>query len=559
MRYALRYATRSGVDLGPYRTTVRFAPNLARERVFFDAELRDPLRFREAISALHEVVIGDLRYRKKDRSAWRAHKQRKLAEEAKIRAEVMAKAYEPAAPKAPPPPALEQDFRRLHRLYWDRRRQWARELMRDDPELFRHLVPCDPIVTVAPDVVFFECFAKDESSYGCVLADRNGFVGGQEGALGTTNVDYSLGLFDHFQALRTYRPTRLHVDPAGFEARVEGAGTHREEKIDLPSSWLRGFGQISAATGLPARRVPLSTDAVYSILATLRRRRERTGPRAIRFELTPGRPARVVIEPWELVIDSHGPAYEGPAQETIKVWGRRRLMPLARVLPLADSIEVELLGSGLPSTWVARCGELAFVLALSGWTANDWTSGGQLELLTATWQPDARSVDAITAFLREHRSASVAELVSSLKIGEGAVRSALHRICQQGQAVYDFVGSTYRYRQVVDVALGEAQLGPPPEELTKGRQIFVNGQVKLTEKKTLESGRLRLTGTASGQACQLEIDADGVTVAGRCECSHHFRFKLRKGACRHLIALRFQGLVGTSFLSSAGFGGGKFF
>ena len=40
------------------------------------------------------------------------------------------------------------------------RRQWARELSVNDPELFRHLVPCDPVVTVAPDVVFFEAFAN---------------------------------------------------------------------------------------------------------------------------------------------------------------------------------------------------------------------------------------------------------------------------------------------------------------------------------------------------------------------------------------------------------------
>jgi len=49
--------------------------------------------------------------------------------------------------------------------------------MRSDPELYRHLIPYDPIITVAPDVVFFEGFAKDESSYGCVFVDRDGFEG----------------------------------------------------------------------------------------------------------------------------------------------------------------------------------------------------------------------------------------------------------------------------------------------------------------------------------------------------------------------------------------------
>src|SRR5262249_20264973 len=123
----------------------------------------------------------------------------------------------------PIPPGLEADFRRLHHLYWIERRRWAAELSRNDPELFRHLVPCDPVVTVAPDVVMFECFAKDEARYGCLSVDRDGFTTAGDAGIGTTNVDYSLALFEHFQTIRSYRPTRLLVDPAGFEVAV-GAG-----------------------------------------------------------------------------------------------------------------------------------------------------------------------------------------------------------------------------------------------------------------------------------------------------------------------------------------------
>src|SRR5205814_2822288 len=118
------------------------------------------------------------------------------------------------------PGGLEEAFRKMHRQYWDARVRWANELSRNDPELFRHLVPCDPVVTVAPDVVFFECFSKDESSYGCLTVRRDGFVGESVTGLGTTNVDYSLALYDHFQTLRSYRPTRLLVDPTGFEVKV---------------------------------------------------------------------------------------------------------------------------------------------------------------------------------------------------------------------------------------------------------------------------------------------------------------------------------------------------
>jgi hypothetical protein len=34
------------------------------------------------------------------------------------------------------------------------------------------------------------------------------------------------------------------------------------------------------------------------------------------------------------------------------------------------------------------------------------------------------------------------------------------------------------------------------------------------------------------------LDADGRILRGKCACSHHFQFGLRRGPCRHLQALR---------------------
>jgi hypothetical protein len=365
----------------------------------FDSELLFPIRFREAMSALHDVVVGDLRFRKKDKTAYEAFKAQRTREEAELRRKLASEAEKQAlanVQKRKLPPGFDKDFKKQHRLYWDARVRWANELAARDPELFRHLVPCDPVVTVAPDSVFFECFSKDESAYGCLLVDRNALRDNTSG-LGTTNVDYSLALYEHFQTLRTYRPTRLLVDPTGFEVSVEGNDDYREEKIDLPPSWLRGFGQLQAVMTLPSRRVELPVDVVYSLLAHLRRHREKTGPRCLRFQLTPGRPPAIVIDPWGVVVQSCGPSVDdgalapghAPAAggspyrsaptlaasnpvEEIKVWGRRRLFALARVLPLCDKVEVRLFGSGLPSVWIAHLGEMRFVLALSGWTANDW-------------------------------------------------------------------------------------------------------------------------------------------------------------------------------------------
>ena len=541
MKADLRYHGRSGVDLGPYRSTLKFAPNLAREPVWFTGELERPVRFREAISALHEVVVGDFRFQKRDKTRYHAWKAQKAQEDRELRQKLISGEVDKELARLkrnPPPPDLRPQFRKAHRTYWNARVRWANELMRNDPELFRHLVPCDPVVTVAPDVMFFEGFAKDESSYGCVFLDRNAIKGEQTASLGTTNVDYSLGLFDSFQTLRTYRSTRLHVDPQGFEVKTEGGDEHREEKIDLPPSWLRGFAQISAAMGLTTTRVELGTEAVYSLLAHLKRHREKHGPRSIRFALTPGRAPEMILDPWEIRVPGHGRVWEGERPTEIKVWGRRRLMVLARLLPLVERFEVHLLGTGLPSIWVAHMGELRFVLALSGWTTNNWSGGAGLELLSGTFAADALLVDKAEIHLRDVRTVTPRELAQAIGAPERDARAAMFRVAARGQAIYDFATGQYRFREILDASLAEMMRGPEPTELVEGRKLFVEAKIKVAEQKALSRGRTLYVANIGPARCEAIVDRDTVFQRAKCGCSHHRRFGLRKGPCRHLLALR---------------------
>ncbi len=71
MDLQVAYFGRSAVRRAISGLAVTLAPNLRRDRVSFVGTLRSPLRFREAISALHDVVISDLRFKPKDHTAYR--------------------------------------------------------------------------------------------------------------------------------------------------------------------------------------------------------------------------------------------------------------------------------------------------------------------------------------------------------------------------------------------------------------------------------------------------------------------------------------------------------
>src|SRR5262249_53547548 len=242
---------------------------------------------------------NDLRYKPRDKTAYEEWKrQQGAAKRAMYRAELERAKRDLATERGrtPPPPGFEQLFERTRKRYWAARFKLAELMRRDDPELFRWLMPCDPVITVADDVVFFECFSADESSYGCLSVSRDGFGHSSTVQLGTTNVDYSWNLYNHFQSLRSYRETRFLIDPSGFEVQTDATPGYREEKIDLPDGWLRGFMTTQEAMGMPGLTVSLSRDAVYSVLAFLKRHKAKRSPRAVRFELLPGKPPTIVLE-----------------------------------------------------------------------------------------------------------------------------------------------------------------------------------------------------------------------------------------------------------------------
>jgi hypothetical protein len=77
----------------------------------------------------------------------------------------------------------------------------------------------DPVITVHPDEVFFECFSQDESTYGRLGASYEVFKNIGEFACGTTNIDYSVDLYNEFQKIRRYKTTMFQVDPRASRSR----------------------------------------------------------------------------------------------------------------------------------------------------------------------------------------------------------------------------------------------------------------------------------------------------------------------------------------------------
>jgi hypothetical protein len=296
--------------------------------------------------------------------------------------------------------------------------------------------------------------------------------------------------------------------------------------------------QLQSAMSMPLRRVQVSREGLYGVLAWLKRHRAKRSPRAVRFELEPGKPVTIVLEPWEKRIVLHTSPYTGGKSEVVRTWGRDRLHLLHRLLPLADGADVYLLGTGLPSFWSVRMGEMRLILGLSGWTTNDWTGASALDALAPPAQPDDALLRQLVGVFTTSPLLTFQQIQQRTGVSAPLVAAGLNRLAQLGQLIHDLPAGAYRWRQIMPSSLSMREIGGDSPETVGGREIFQRRQVRLTKDEVSPSGLRQIVGKAANTDAEVVLDGDGRIVRGKCTCSHHHQFGLRAGPCRHLQALR---------------------
>jgi SWIM zinc finger len=541
MEFNYSYPGNSSISGNSDRTNMSFAPDVTRTPTYFRGELRQNIAFREAISALHDVVVSDLRFKPKDKTAYKEW----AAQRNEIDWQLIATQRQTLTDRLRELDAemteLRQRSSKRSQGYYQAVNRYYDYLYQKDRDAWFVL---DPVITVHPDEVFFECFSQDESSYGRLGASYEVFKNVGDFACGTTNVDYSASLYDEFQKIRTYKSTVFEVDPSGFGIQTAGEVAYKEVKIDLPDTWVRGFLQVNSAMSLPAVSFDLHPMDIYNLCLVLRRRKEKQGPRSMKYILKPGEPVRVIFEPWQLEVVCDRSFYHGTKPEEIRVWGRRRLLILERLIPVARKFTVHLLGTGLPSFYVADLHDLSFTLGLSGWTANDWAKAGNFDLMAPRATVDDWTKQKVFAGLQENWLESPDALAKRLKLDRSIVLGALSAYTQAGRAIYDLNKQVYRVRELTQEPLPIDKLRFANDREAAASEFITKKVVKVDSSSIDTSGTLHLAGAIKYRSQTyiptVEIDRDERLVAANCTCNWHQQNKLFKGPCEHILALRMQ-------------------
>lgn len=495
----LRYGSGPSVDQKDDALSLHLPTDGERGEAQLTAVLKRPGVVRDALVTMGEILAQDLRRKASDRSDYLAY-------------------------------VLKQG-RKATKELWEAQKAFLEDKysMEEDDE-----GPLDPVLHIDDRGVSLEVFSADESAYARLHLHADAYES-SEMSPGTTHIPLGKDVVDALGRVRSYRNTTLRLGSAqGGEAKAR----------KVPYRWARAFAQVQAASTLPAAVFEIAPVDLYNVLLTLRMQKAKKSPRALRYELVPGEAPRLVLEPWDLVLQGHGGTYEGDRPMVVRTWGRRRLQVLSKLLPHAKRIQVMLFGAGLPAYYVIDLGDASLTLALSGWTDAGWAGVATFDLLVAQSADDVLTQRILKSVATPK---SLDAVIEETGRGRDEVRQSLLMLMQRGLILHDVARSEYVARTLFTAPLDDEKLKyRDAREAEAHRLLATEGAVVLTKVHDLAGEGVRIEGEVEdAQAHRVyktgfTLDREGRTREPSCTTPQFRRSGMKEGPTVPMLALRLK-------------------
>ncbi|GAF55459.1 hypothetical protein JCM18901_1105 [Psychrobacter sp. JCM 18901] len=420
-----------------------------------------------------------------------------------------------------------------------------------------------------------------------------------EATLGTTSIDYSTALFNGIEKIRDHKQTILDIGheavglqlleakPETAEADTDSTVTKPtvkkqiiEKRINVPKSWIRALLQVQSAGQLPQDTIHLDPIALYNVLFELRMHADIKGKRrGLLIELRPQQLPVIILEPFDITVTSQisqqQKPYPGQQAKLIRLWGRRRLSLLKRLLPHTDSVSVSILGQGMPSYWTLKGKGFHFTFAMTGFSQANWSQSLNFDLLlpkrplhntlTASEEnlsdshndsnDDANGLSVLIKTLASTpstlddlvKSLSADASLTSVPVSHSQVQQWLLSGTQQGLIRYEMATQLYHYRPLSQVPLDMAQFAYHNEAEKQAFDLI--GRTDAVQKFTVETVAVKgITIRADIHVeedrrtyhSQLQLGDEGLVTKAECSCPQYLQHRLTHGVCAHLIVLRLR-------------------
>lgn len=525
---------------------------LNRPDVIFHGKVKQPLLFRDALRALFDIVNSDYRYKPKDRTAYSAFLQMR---------------------KASP----NDNLFASQQAYFD----W---LFNNDPLAYCIL---DPIVQVHEQGVTFEVFSKDEGCYAQLTFDNSLFELQTPAKFGTTFIDYTPTLLKGVEQIRSYRDTHLDIGHEAVElatrktqpidSQTADKPAVIEKRINVPKTWIRSLLQVQSASQITLQsskqqshneannRFYLDPVALYNLLFELRMHADIKGKkRGLLVELIPQQAPVMILEPFGTTIKSQltgrHAVYQGQSSQLVRLWGRRRLGLLKQVLPYTQTVQVTLLGQGMPSYWTLSGEGFHLTFAMTGFSQANWSQALNFDLLLPKRAENDNLTENLTDLITslQQKPQTFAQLLQSPFLAQPKAKTTkksadlsqdLSRLLleagQQGLVRYDLATATYFYRPLTDVPLAMADFAyhnlaeKQAYDIVSRKDAIKNLVVnRLPTQGVQITADIFVAEDRRSYHVQIQMNEEGMVTRAESDSPQFLQHRLTQGVPSEIIALR---------------------
>jgi hypothetical protein len=366
----------------------------------------------------------------------------------------------------------------------------------------------DPIITSTPGGLRFESFSACCGVYARLDVPASG-LDAEIVFRGVTNVDINDGLRQALAGLLSHEPLHLAVGDDALQVSTLDA-QHVEEKVPLPSRWIRGLAEVQAVLAGMSER--MSWDAI--------------GTR----RLVSGLPSSTSTHAQAWVTQAAGGARlaSRPSTGAVALPGAERLRTLVPLLGIATGLRAFGADSGagsppLASGWVLDLPDARLTIAISPDKARGFSGeGGTLHALASDDVGDDASL--VAGHLDFDERVDPDALAARLSIGPDRIRAALALLATSGQVGWDLDAGAYFHRPLPFDDDAMLTLNP---RLADARELVDAGAV------TWDGSSAALVDSA-GLTYRVTVVDDGYA----CTCPWYAKHGAGRGPCKHVLAVR---------------------
>ncbi|MFG0231338.1 SWIM zinc finger family protein [Achromobacter sp. 413638] len=368
----------------------------------------------------------------------------------------------------------------------------------------------DPVVTSTPEGLRFESFSVCCGVYARLDVDAAA-LDATHVAPGVTNVDVNPPLRQALAGLRASEPLHLNVGSDALRVST-GAGEIVEEKVPLPTRWLKGFAETQMLSAGMACRHALTGAALRQFVQALPRS---SSTKTVMWATQAARSLRLATQATPGAVCVAGP-------ERLRV-----LEPLLRYATALRAYGAETAAGALPqaSAWVLELPGARVTLGLSPEKARGFSGEGAVLHLVADGDAneDAAFVSTLLAF--EPRI-DIAQLAARALLPDAQIASALGVLASSGQVGFDLAAGAYFHRPL-PVQAGLLDTLHP--RLAEARKLVAGGGVR-------REGEGQYTVQSTQQRYRIALGAE--PAQDRCTCPWHAKYQGTRGPCKHTLAVR---------------------